>query len=170
MPQVRSTYDCLKEMIKLGVDNLENPTIKFQHIMRSSLCSMHKSRDKMWILDLDADCMREYLYDAKKAEVSVKDWTPDEVMELVRKNLSGCGKDPNRAYFVKTRSGCHIISSPFNLQAAALKCSLMFEGEKSITCEVVWTGPGEFELKSKKITGWLHKDGMSLLYYDDGID
>ena len=169
LPQVRSTYDCLKEMIKLGVDNLENPTVKFQHILRSSLCSMHKSRDKMWILDLDADCMREYVYDAKKAEVNVRDWTPDEVMELVRGNREKCGKDQNRAYFVQTKSGCHIVSPPFNLQAAAKECSLMFEGEKTTTCEVVWTGPGEFELKTKKITGWLHKDGMSLLYYDDGL-
>lgn len=65
--------------------------------------------------------------------------------------------------------GCHIVSLPFNLQAAAKECSLMFEGEKSITCEIVWTGPGEFELRTKKTTGWLHKDGMSLLYYDDGL-
>ena len=27
----------------------------------------------------------------------------------------------------------------------------------------------EFELRTKKTTGWLHKDGMSLLYYDDGL-
>lgn len=156
-------------MIKLGVDNLENPTVKFQHILRSSLCSMHKSRDKMWILDLDADCMREYTYVVKSPEVRVRDWTPDEVMELVHESLAECGKDPSRAYFVKTRSGCHIVSPPFNLQAAAKKCGMMFEGEKSITCEVVWTGPGEFELRTKKTTGWLHKDGMSLLYYDDGV-
>ena len=169
LPQVRSTYDCLKEMIKLGVDNLENPTVKFQHILRSSLCSMHKSRDKMWILDLDADCMREYVYDAKNTEVNIRDWTPDEVMELVRGNLEKCGKDQNRAYFVQTRSGCHIVSPPFNLQAAAKECNLMFEGEKNIIYEIVWTGPGEFELRTKKTTGWLHKDGMSLLYYDDGM-
>lgn len=169
LPQVRSTYDCLKEMIKIGVDNLENPTIKFQHILRSCLCSMHKSRDKMWILDLDSDCMREYLYDVRKTVVTVRNWTPDEVMTLVRENLEKCGKNPDRAYFVKTRSGCHIITPPFNLQAAVKECSLMYEGEKTTTCEVVWTGPGEFELKTKKITGWLHKDGMSLLYYDDGL-
>lgn len=169
LPQVRSTYDCLKEMIKIGVDNLENPTVKFQHILRSSLCSMHKSRAKRWILDLDSDCMREYIYDAKKFEVNVRDWTPDEVMELVRENLESCGKNPDMAYFVKTRSGCHIVSPPFNLQAAAKECGLMFEGEKSVTYEIVRTSSGEAELKlkTKKITGWLHKDGMSLLYYSD---
>jgi len=170
LPQVRSTYDCLKEMIKIGVDNLENPTIKFQHILRSCLCSMHKSRDKQWILDLDKDCMTEYKYDVNYggSSFSVKEWTIDEVLALVRENLEKCGKDPGRAYVVPTKSGCHIVTPPFNLQDAEKKCNMMFEGEKTFVVEKVWTGPGEFETKKSKKTGWLHKDGMSLLYYSDG--
>ena len=42
----------------------------------------------------------------------------------------------------------------------------MFEGEKkNQVVDRIYTGPGEFELKRKNIVGWLHKDGMSLLYY-----
>lgn len=164
LPQVRSTYDCIKEMIKLGVENLENPTIKFQHIVRSSLCAIHKSRDKMWIVDLDPDCMTEYKYDQKKNELTTREWTPEEVMRLIQENLKMCKKDPKRAYFVPTRSGCHIVTPPFNLEAANKKCGMMFEGERSFVTDIEWTGPGEFELKRKKLTGWLHKDGMTLLY------
>ena len=168
LPQVRSTYDCLKEMIKLGVDNLENPTIKFQHIMRSCMCSMHKSRDKKWVIDLDDDCMREYKFDSINREVSFKDWTLEEVLSLVKEQLAACGKDPDLAYVVRTRSGNHIVTSPFDLQKACQKCGMMFEGEKRIVVEKVWTGIGEYELKFKKMNGWLHKDGMTLLYYNDG--
>ena len=167
LPQVRNNFECL---LSLGEKVLEtirlgNWSVKPEHLLRSAYCEYHKSRDKRWILDLDRDEMTEYLYDKSKVEVVKRTWTPDEVMELVRKNLAACGKDPESAYFVETKSGRHIVTSPFNLQAAFAECSLMFEGDRKDTCEIVWTGPGEFELKRKNTVGWLHKDGMSLLYF-----
>lgn len=184
LPQVRSTYDCLKEMLKIGVDNLENPTVKFQHILRSCMCSMHKSRNKMWILDLDSDCMTEYSHEPTFGGhvVKSKTWTVDEVLALVRKQLVAIGKSEDDCYVVPTKSGCHIVTSPFNLQAAVKECGLMYEGVKKAITGVTekylrpgdkgYTGsPGldrKFEFEEKEIVGWLHKDGMSLLYYSDG--
>lgn len=165
LPQVRSTYDCLKEMIKIGVDNLENPTIKFHHILRSCMCSMHKSRDKKWILDLDDDCMVEHIVNGD--EVIEKKWTVNDVLALVKKMLIACGKPEDAAYVVKTKSGHHIVSSPFDLQKAYKECSMLYEGQQVKTVGVKHTGPGEFEFVSKKTVGWLHKDGMSLLYFSD---
>ena len=160
LPQVRSTYDCLKEMIRIGVDNLENPTIKFSHIMRSCMCAMHRSRDRKWVLDLDANCMDE--------PSGGKRWTVDSVMELVKGELAACGKDPASAYVVPTRSGHHIVTPPFNLKSAQGKCGMMFEGRRSIGCGRRDVGPGETEPLRRNIDGWLHKDGMTLLYYCDG--
>lgn len=184
LPQVRSTYDCLKEMIKIGVDNLENPTVKFQHILRSCMCSMHKSRNKVWILDLDSDCMTEYSREATFGGHAVKSktWTVDEVLALVRKQLVAIGKSEDDCYVVPTKSGCHIVTSPFNLQAAEKECGLMYEGVKKAITGVTekYLRPGDkgyagspgldrkFEFEEKEIVGWLHKDGMSLLYYSDG--
>lgn len=169
LPQVRSTYDCLKEMIKLGIDNLENPTIKFQHILRSALCSMHKSRDKKWILDLDSDCMTEYDNEktSKCGELYVKEWSVDDVLKLVQDSLVECGKKAEDAYVVKTKSGYHIITSPFNLQTAQKKCGMLYEGVQRKIIGINYTGPDESEDVVRDITGWLHKDGMSLLYYSD---
>lgn len=149
LPQVRSTYDCLKEMIKLGVDNLENPTIKFQHILRSCMCSMHRSRDKKWIIDLDNDEMNG--------------WTLDRVVELIKTSLVKCGKNPDELYTVPTRNGVHIITQPFNLMDVVKKCDMMFEGERKFPYKVP-CGPDEYETHYIKRTGWLHKDGMTLLY------
>lgn len=166
LPQVRSTYDCLKEMIKIGIDNLENPTVKFQHILRSALCSMHRSRDKKWIIDLDDDCMTEYIYHVNYggATLHKKVWTTEDVMKIVRDNLVSCGKNPDDAYVVPTRSGSHIITPPFNLADAVDKCGMLFEGEKTFVVDRKAVGPGEYETVVKKLTGWLHKDGMTLLY------
>lgn len=168
LPQVRSTYDCLKEMIKIGVDNLENPTVKFQHILRSCMCSMHKSRNKQWILDLDNDSMTEYVLDKKHDEIKEKKWTAIEVFDLVKNELKKINKDPNEAYMIPTKSGFHIITPPFNLQKAFEKCNMMYEGEQKKVVEIRSVGPGEYEPKYKKVTGWLHKDGMTLLYFNDG--
>jgi hypothetical protein len=172
LPQVRSTYDCLKEMIKIGVDNLENPTIKFQHILRSCLCSMHKSRDKKWILDLDNDSMVEHRHAINFGGTSIwsKQWTVESVMCLVKEMLIKCNKDPNSAYIVNTKSGHHIITPPFDLQSAYEKCNMMFEGEhdfiigKEKDDKNIVTGE---KLIHKKMNGWLHKDGMTLLYFSD---
>lgn len=149
LPQVRSTYDCLKEMIKIGVDNLENPTIKFQHILRSCLCSMHKSRDKRWIIDLDNDEMDGF--------------TLEDIISGIKENLMKCGKNPDDMYVVPTRNGKHIITTPFNVVDMNKKFRMMFEGERKFQYEVD-VGPGEVETRYTKKTGWLHKDGMTLLY------
>lgn len=174
LPQVRNNFECL---LSLGEKVLEtirmgNYSAKPEHLLRSAYCEYHKSRDKRWILDLDKDSMTEYKYKVNfgGSSFSVKEWTVDEVMALVRRNLEKCGKDPAQAYVVPTKSGCHIVTSPFDLQKAFSECNLMFEGERKDVCEKTWTGPGEYELKRKQVVGWLHKDGMSLLYYNDGKD
>lgn len=196
LPQVRSTHDCLKFMLKQIVDNLENPTIKFQHILRSALCSMHKSRDPKWILDLDNDEMYG--------------WTVDEIITLLKENLKACGKDTSNFYIVKTRNGMHIVTTPFNTKAFSEKCPMMFEGAKRGVNlqealeldldldikEMISEGiknhlispmdliqtisdrlkydprqkevVKELETLKKDIPGWLHKDGMTLLYVVTG--
>lgn len=169
LPQVRNNFECL---LSLGEKVLEtirlgNYSVKPEHLLRSAYCEYHKSRDKKWILDLDDDSMVEHIYSLNFGGNSLehKVWTVDKVMELVRKNLVACGKSEDDAYIVKTKSGHHIVTSPFNLQDAFKKCSMMFEGEKkNVVVDRVATGPGEYELKRKSIIGWLHKDGMSLLY------
>lgn len=192
-PQVRSTYDCLKEMLKQIVDNLENPTIKFQHILRSSLCKMHKSRDPKWVIDLDNDDMYG--------------WTVDDIVMQIKDNIKECKKNPEDLYVLPTRNGTHIITTPFNLKAAEEKCFMMFEGVRKgnqleDVIDVLHTDFAKedatkdwkehkltpfnamnwlkkyysdtelkeirtlLDSKRKEITGWVHKDGMTLLYAD----
>lgn len=155
LPQVRSTYDCLKEMIRIGVDNLENPTVKFQHILRSCMCSMHKSRDKKWILDLDGDGMVEYteVMGFPCSQVKERTYSVDEIMEIVRDELTRCGKSPDDAFVVQSRNGHTVVTRPFNLQSAYRRCGLFYEGVRKID--------------GRDVTGILHKDGMANLYIPD---
>lgn len=160
----------------------KNYSVKPEHLIRQAYCEWHKTRKKQWILDLDNDSMTEYklgeIVFGGPRKIIEKTWTRDEVIELVKTELREIGKDENELYVVPTRNGCHVITSPFNLQSAFKKCGLMFEGVQKVkTGYRQWdTKPGEpgyvgsigldhhFESITKEITGWLHKDGMSLLY------
>jgi len=186
LPQVRNNYECL---LNLGEKVLEtirlgNYSAKPEHLLRSAYCEYHKSRNKVWILDLDADCMTEYRDEATFGghAMSSKTWTPAEAFDLVKRHLVAVGKSEDDCYMVPTKSGFHIITSPFNLQAAYKECGLLYEGVKKAKTKMAvrylkpgdrgYTGsPGldrRFEFDEKDVVGWLHKDGMSLLYYTDG--
>jgi hypothetical protein len=168
LPQVRNNFECL---LSLGEKVLEtirmgNFSAKPEHLLRSAYCEYHKSRDKKWVIDLDRDSMTEYIFSRNFGgnSLETKIWTVDDVLSFVKDALKRCGKNPDQAYVVPTKSGSHVITSPFDLKDAQSRCNLMFEGERKDVCEKVWIGPGEYELKHKNVVGWLHKDGMSLLY------
>jgi len=159
---------------------MKNYSAKPEHLLRSAYCENHQSRSKVWILDLDQDCMTEYKYRVNFGGQTLvkKEWTFDEVLELVQQGLVECGKDPSSAYPVRTKSGYHIVTPPFDLQKAFLKCGLMYEGAKKhvVSLEEYHLQPGDkgytgspgldtkYRTEEKEIVGWLHKDGMSLLY------
>lgn len=151
LPQVRNNYECL---LNLGEKVLEtirlgNFSAKPEHLLRSAYCEYHKSRSKKWIIDLDSSEMYG--------------WTVDDVLELVRSQLRKIGKSDDEAYLIQTKSGHHIVTTPFNLMEGYEKCPMLYEGEKTFI-EKKPCGPGEYEDIRHKRVGWLHKDGMSLLY------
>ena len=78
--------------------------------------------------------------------------------------LIKCNKDTNSAYIVKTQSGHHIITPPFDLKSAYEKCNMMFEGEHDF---IIGKAEDGETLIHKKMNGWIHKDGMTLLYFSD---
>lgn len=171
LPQVRNNYECL---LNLGEKVLEtirlgNYSVKPEHLLRSAYCEYHKSRAKRWILDLDKDCMTEYLVDPSNFPIGRKEWTVEEVLKLVQDNLVKCGKKAEDAYVVPTKSGHHIITEPFDLQKAMKQCNMFYEGEQKKVVNVKYTSPYECEDVIKHVVGWLHKDGMSLLYYNNEI-
>lgn len=170
LPQVRNKEDCLKELLKLVVDNLSNPTQKPDHLIRSAYCGYHGSRDKKWILDLDDDNMVEYKHKINFGGFlnSRKTWTADEVLKFVQDQLAECKKSRDDAWMIPTRNGHCIVTSPFNLKEAFKRCNMMFQGTSS---RVVDRGQDknafghleDFPI-SRDINGWLIKDGMCLLY------
>lgn len=162
----KDNFDCLMNLAQKTLETIRNKnfSVKPEHLLRQAYCENHKSRNKQWVLDLDNDEMVEYFADEKGKPTGSKTWTADEVLTLVKNELKACGKDPSLAYTVPTRNGIHIITSPFNLQSANKKCGMLFEGCKKFPVELMWTGLETYDIKRKEVTGWLHKDGMTLMY------
>ena len=153
IPQVKDNFECLLNLGKKIFDTIQNKnySVKPEHLIRQAYCEYHKSRKKVWILDLDD----EEMYG----------WKLEQVVELVKKWLKEAGKSEDDMYVVPTKHGHHIITSPFNLQAANKECDMMFKGVKKFIKQgfdkIVGKGTDGYEQR----TGWLHKDGSTLLYY-----
>lgn len=168
LPQVRNNRDCLINLGKIVFENLDNPTIKLDSIVRKAVCSLHHSRAKRWILDLDDDNMIEYIDSKENIEIIKKNWKPERVLMFIKKSLADINADPNDAYILKTKNGHCIVTPPFDLQKAFKKCNMMFQGGAKKKIGVLYTGPGEYEDVFNNVNGWLIKDGMALLYLNDG--
>lgn len=166
--QPKDNFECLLNLGEKILETIRNKnySVKPEHLIRQAYCEWHKTRKKQWILDLDNDEMTEYFIDKNGHPNGSKVWIKEEVMKIVQDELAACGKDPALAYYVPTRNGVHIITPPFNLMSANKKCGMMFEGCKKVPIELNWTGLDTYDIKHKQITGWLHKDGMTVLYME----
>ena len=165
LPQVRNNKECLINLMKITLENLENPTIKPDTLITSAFSGTHTSRDKKWIIDIDLDNMTEYPNGNNPS--LIKEWTFEQVEDVIKKMLKDCGKTDNDYYVVPTVHGNHIVTSPFNLVKAQEICPMLYQGVQNKMTELVHTGPDEYEYKHRDITGWLIKDGMTLLYFSN---
>lgn len=216
LPQVRNNFECL---LNLGENILctirnRNYSVKPEHLLRSSYCECHMSRDKQWVIDLDRDEMVETWVQVNYGGkvLCKREWTLEKVVELVRSELrkteerkndkkhskttecennevSENNNDENavgkkntkledRVYTIRTKNGWHVITPPFNLEEAQKTCGLLYEGRKKQVVDLEeyclkkgdkgYTGSIGLDTKyktiEKEVTGWLHKDGSSLLY------
>jgi hypothetical protein len=182
--QPKDNFECLLNLGQKILETIQNKnySVKPEHLIRQAYCEWHKTRKKLWILDLDLDNdqMIEYKHTINFGGSSywTKTWTVEEVKALIIEQLK---KIQNKkitkvsenimhpedlVYEVPSKHGCSIVFPPINLIETQEKCGLFFEGQK-IFKERKSIGPGEYEYIEHKITGWLHKDGMVNLYIPD---
>lgn len=160
--QPKDNFECLMNLGKKIFDTLQckNFSVKPEHLVRQAYSEWHKTRKKQWILDIDDDCCIEWFEvedEHGKKCICSKTWNVDSVISLVKKQLVAIGKSEDEVYSLKTKNGYHVICSPFNLIEAQKLCSFLFEGRHKMLNE-------NGDLVER--TGWLHKDGVTLLYMD----
>ena len=166
LPQVRNNEECLLNMASKILDTirLKNFSVKPEHLLRSAYCEYHKSRSKRWILDLDNKEM--YGWILSQVEAIVKKYLREiQEAELAKHPRLYTTWLEDSVFTVQTKNGWHIITPPFNLQKAMSECEMLFEGEKTFKIQSLENQQASSSQQStSKRIGWLHKDGMSLLY------
>lgn len=167
----KDNFDCLLNLGKklLETIQMQNYSVKPEHLLRQAYCENHKSRRKQWVIDLDNDSMVERWVEVNFGGKSFRErvWTVDDVFNLVRELVAKAEKKPDDVYKIPTRNGWHIITPPFNVKDAQANCRMMFEGVKKMP--VKCKSDIFKEDDCKETTGWLHKDGMTLLYAPEKI-
>lgn len=191
--QPKDNFECLLNLGEKIFETIRNKnySVKPEHLIRQAFCEWHKTRKKQWILDLDQDEMHGWAKDQVK-ELVAKNLaaigkSQDEMYEVPTKhgihiitspfNLSEAQKECPMLFEGVKKGNCvrdildellltslkqdatedwnsHKLT-PFNMQTWI---DNKFSGDHAFMVKK------KVECKMHDITGWLHKDGMTLLF------
>ena len=125
-------------LAKRIIDFIDDPNIRYDHLIRSAVCGCHVSDYKWWVLDIDPDSVVEFVSGSGDMLtcnlMKCKADVVEKMRELVDETKTRSGDE---IFEVPTKSGYHIITPPFD------KSKMSYLGEN------------------------LKTDGMTLLYYKE---
>lgn len=125
-----------------------------------------------WTVSKVVELVKEELREIEKHNAKKKKKSKE-------KNCANSGKKlEDEVYVVPTKNGWHIVTPPFNLESARSKCGLLYEGvqKRTVDLKEYTLKPGDFGYagspgldtkyreEKKDVVGWLHKDGMTILW------
>lgn len=115
----KNRITCNRIILKKLVDEVDNPNVRYDHLIRSAVCGCHISDYKWWTLDVDNDTeitkvrLTENLaiVDDKIRLIDIKDKLIIKMAELVDETGTRSGSE---IFEVPTKNGCHVMTPPFN--------------------------------------------------------
>jgi len=122
IPQVRNNKTCMTNLLRITIDNLENPTIKPEHLIRAAYCGkgsttgIDKDR-KRWVVDIDSDNMQGF--------------SVSSIRMAIYDSLAKSKRGDAAVYELPTKNGMHFITQPFDVKYASSKCFMLFSDTKS---------------------------------------
>lgn len=110
MPQVRNKLTVNRVLAKAIIDAIDEPALRYDHLIRTAVCGCHASRDKRWILDIDDELMNG---DHAKARELADAYTSDIYAWWIQTH--GDGKDYFELIY-ETRNGWGVVVKPFDVR------------------------------------------------------
>lgn len=114
----KNRITCNRVILKKLVDEVDNPNVRYDHLVRSSVCGCHISDYKWWTLDVDKDttikCSVPVITKSISYEwklIDFRDVLIAEMSKLVDETKTRSGSE---IFTVPTKNGCHIMTPPFN--------------------------------------------------------
>lgn len=153
LPYRRNKLTINRAMLKKVVDEIDNAHVRYDHIVRTSVCGCHVSDRKLWVVDVDRDDDVTLCQELEKIGISSDTYGDSDLFDVfvkvmtcdIRHLLRKYAKDPkvsDEVFVLKSKSGCHIITPPFTLEPSELRNTA---------------------IKSSMVK----KDGMTVLYIPD---
>jgi len=142
---------------------IDDPSVRYDHLIRSSVCGCHISDYKWWLLDVDNDTevplrSGEYgEYSFRKVKLAdFKDEIVRQIAKLVDKTKTRSGSE---IFTVPTKNGYHIMTPPFDRSEDILV--------KNGGSEAVGENDeyGDDDIESLELGDNLKADAMTLAYF-----
>ena len=110
----KNRITCNRIIAKKIIDEIDNPNVRYDHLIRSAVCGCHISDYKWWTLDVDNDTVVRIGSEDGPTMVhliDIKDKVIAEMAKLVDETKTRSGGE---IFEVPTKNGCHIMTPPFN--------------------------------------------------------
>lgn len=112
----KNRLTCNRVIAKKIIDMIDDPNVRYDHLIRSAVCGCHISDYKWWTLDIDTDTEiswppNVYGPGHKVKLVDVKDEIVAEMAKLVDETKTRSGKE---IFTIPTKNGFHVMTPPFN--------------------------------------------------------
>lgn len=101
---------CNRVILKKLVDEVDDPNVRYDHLIRSAVCGCHISDYKWWTLDVDNDT-EVTIGDDHINLVNIRSTLIEEIAKLVDETKTRSGSE---IFEVPTKNGFHIMTPPFN--------------------------------------------------------
>ena len=106
----KNRLTCNRVILKKLVDEVDNPNVRYDHLIRSAVCGCHISDYKWWTLDIDNDT-EVTIGDDHINLVNIRGTLTEEIAKLVDGTKTRSGSE---IFEVPTKNGFHIMTPPFN--------------------------------------------------------
>ena len=106
----KNRITCNRIIAKKIIDEIDNPNVRYDHLIRSAVCGCHISDYKWWTLDVDNDT-EVTIGDDHINLVNIRGTLIEEIAKLVEETKTRSGSE---IFEVPTKNGCHIMTPPFN--------------------------------------------------------
>lgn len=111
----KNRITCNRIILKKLVDEVDNPNVRYDHLIRSAVCGCHISDYKWWTLDVDNDTEVDYEnWDGTKEKVKLVDMKEKILSQLWKLVDATKTRSGLEIFEVPTKNGCHIMTPPFN--------------------------------------------------------
>lgn len=159
---------CNRIILKKLVDRVNDPNIRYDRFIRTSVCGCHISDYKWWLLDVDQDTeiqlrsgeYGEYFFRNAKL-IDFKDEIVRQITRLVDQTKTRSGSE---IFTVPTKNGYHIMTPPFNQSEDIL---VKNGGSEAVSKNDEY---GDDGIEAFELGNNLKTDAMTLAYFqwEDG--